>query len=109
VVRGPVSDELRRVLGLAVRLGYLQTSDNAAKEALGGRLQRYVLARRLGPYYRLDVSGYAAHLSVTGQDLALATRNPNQFVARRLDRRTDTGQYSLELDQRGGDVSENQD
>lgn len=105
VVRGPISEELKQVLGLAVRLGYLQTSDNSAKEPLGGRLPRFVLARRLGPYYRLDVSGYAAHLSVMAQDLAVAMRNPSEFVASRL-RQGDDRQFSLELGRGDADVFE---
>jgi hypothetical protein len=83
VVRDKPKAELRQVLDLGVRLGYLQTADNAAKEALGTRMPRYVLARRLGPYYRLDVSGYAAHLSVMSEDLELATRRPAEFAKRR--------------------------
>lgn len=100
VVRGKIPEDLRNVLGIAVRLGYLQTSDNAAKEPLGGRLPRYVLARRLGPYYKLDISGYAAHLSVTGQDLAVAVRNPSEFVSSRL-KQVDDRQLKFEL--RDGD------
>ncbi|AWN50252.1 hypothetical protein DK419_25820 [Methylobacterium terrae] len=83
VLRDTPTKKLKEVLDLGVRLGYLQRSDNAAKEALGGRKPRYVLAKRLGPHYRLDVSGYAAHLSVTSSDLALALDDPAIFVRRR--------------------------
>jgi hypothetical protein len=84
VLRGKPSKELVRVLELGVRLGYLQRADNAPKETVGLRLTRYMLARRLGPYYRLDVSGYAAHLSIMAEDLELSMRSPHDFVKKRL-------------------------
>jgi hypothetical protein len=93
------------VLDLGERLGYLQTADNAAKEAGGIRLPRYILARRLGPYYHLDISGYAAHLSVTAGDLETALRNPREFVRKRLkefDR--DATQLPLDLEQKENDI-----
>lgn len=83
MVRGVIPKELDTVLSYGVRHGYLQRSDNAAKEADGGRVPRYILARRLGPYFRLDVSGYAAHLSVKAEELLVATRDPGAFVQRR--------------------------
>ena len=76
--------DLSEILHLGVRLGYLQKADLASKNALGGRRPRYILSRRLGPHYRLDVSGYAAHLSVKCEDLSLALRNPKDFVKARL-------------------------
>lgn len=95
-LRDRPSVELQRVLDLAVRLGYMQRSDIASKEALGGRMPRYILARRLGPYYRLDVSGYAAHLSMTSKHLELSFDDPNAFVAARLNR-TSTQADQLKL------------
>lgn len=83
VLRDKPSNNLRDVLDLGVRLGYLQKADNAAKEAIGLRLPRYILARRLGPHYRLDVSGYAAHVSVMARDLELAIQSPIEFVRRK--------------------------
>ncbi len=78
------NNELSGILHLGVRLGYLQKADLASKNALGGRRPRYILSRRLGPHYRLDVSGYAAHLSVKCEDLLLALRDPRAFVRVRL-------------------------
>ena len=75
---------LQGILQLGVRLGYLQKSDLASKSIAGGRRPRYILSRRLGPYYRLDVSGYAAHLSVKSADLHIALRDPRAFVRARL-------------------------
>ena len=98
VLRDRPSPALERVLNLGVQLGYLQRSDYAAKEALGGRRPRYILARRLGPHYKLDISGYAAHLSIMSSALERATRDPTDFVKSRLKRGgTDSTQYSLDL------------
>lgn len=107
VLRDRPKPELERVLNLGVRLGYLQRSDNAAKEALGGRHPRYILARRLGPHYKLDISGYAAHLSTMSKDLEVAMRSPADFVKIRLRQDGSAGsQFSLDLD---GDRLENSD
>jgi hypothetical protein len=101
ILRGRPSEDLASVLGLGVRLGYLQLADYAAKEVLGLRHARYILSRRLGPYYKLDVSGYAAHLSVTSEDLEVSLENPIEFVRRRLklgDK--DSAQLRLGLEER---------
>ncbi|MES5099533.1 hypothetical protein ABUK73_14995 [Agrobacterium sp. BA1120] len=103
VLRDRPKPELERVLNLGVRLGYLQRSDYAAKEALGGRRPRFILARRLGPHYKLDISGYAAHLSVMSNDLELAMRNPSEFVKTRLKQESSAnGQFTFDLD--GGSI-----
>ncbi len=95
------SERLAEILHLGVRLGYLQKADLASKNALGGRRPRYILSRRLGPHYRLDVSGYAAHLSVTCGDLEVALRDPSSFVRNRLKKKPgDDAQKSIDF----GDV-----
>lgn len=95
------SERLSEILHLGVRLGYLQKADLASKNALGGRRPRYILSRRLGPHYRLDVSGYAAHLSVTCGDLEVALRDPSSFVRNRRKRKSgDDAQKSIDF----GDV-----
>ncbi|MCA0421882.1 MAG: hypothetical protein LCH61_00930 [Proteobacteria bacterium] len=83
VLTGEPSDRLRGVLGLAVRLGYLQLTSSAPKERIGQRRPRYILAKRLGPHYKLDISGYAAHPSVTAGDLEIAMFSPKKFLASR--------------------------
>lgn len=104
VLRDRPSNGLRDVLELGVRLGYLQKADNAAKEAIGLRLPRYILARRLGPHYRLDVSGYAAHVSVMSRDLELAIQSPVEFVRRKAkSERSATNQLTLELGESAND------
>ena len=90
--------ELSEILHLGVRLGYFQKADLASKNALGGRRPRYILSRRLGPHYRLDVSGYAAHLSVACGDLKQAIRDPKSFVKNRLKTDSDdSGQASIDF------------
>lgn len=94
-------EELTDILHLGVRMGYLQKSDLASKSALGGRRPRYILSRRLGPHYRLDVSGYAAHLSVKSSDLLIALKKPKSFVKIRLGlegRNEDQSIMDLEVD-----------
>jgi hypothetical protein len=101
VVRQDISKELQDVLSLGIRLGYLQRADNSAKELNATRRPRYILARRLGPNFKLDISGYAAHLSVTAEQLEQAIISPKKFInmKTRLVNKTDSiAQYSLELD-----------
>ena len=90
-------ENLQQVLNLGTRLGFLQKTDYAAKNVLGGRRPRYILSRRLGPHYNLDVSGYAAHLSVTSGVLEIALRDPKAFVRKRLnlDQEPDDSQGQL--------------
>ena len=77
------SAELQEILDLAIEWGYLNLSSKAKKEGIG-RNPLYTLNRRLTPYFRLDPSGYAAHMSITPDLLELATTNPTQFVSERL-------------------------
>lgn len=97
VLTGEPSDRLKMVLGLAVRLGYLQLTSSAPKERIGQRRPRYILARRLGPYYKLDISGYAAHPSVTAADLEIAMSSPKRFLVAREQKRNDAEQLSIEF------------
>lgn len=84
-VRGVIPLQVQQVLDYGERMGYLQRSDIAAKEAFAPRRPRYILARRLGPHFKLDVSGYAAHLSVTSEHLEVAISDPERFVKLRVD------------------------
>lgn len=97
VLAGEPSERLKIVLGLAVRLGYLQLTSSAPKERIGQRRPRYILARRLGPHYKLDISGYAAHPSVTAADLEIAMSSPKRFLIARERRTNDTDQLSIEF------------
>lgn len=97
VLSGEPSERLSEILGLAVRLGYLQLTSSAPKERVGQRRPRYVLAKRLGPHYKLDISGYAAHPSVTASDLEFAMISPKKFIAARERLSTETDQLSIEF------------
>ena len=101
VVTGSISTELAEVLNCGVRLGYLQKSDYAGKNTTTGRHPRYILARRLGPAFNLDVSGYAANLSVTAKALSIAVSDPKRFVTMRVGEEKATGgtpQLTLKLE-----------
>lgn len=74
---------IQEVLDLGIEWGYFHKSTIARKEGIG-RSSLYIMNRRLSPYFRLDPSGYAAHMSVTPDLLSLATSNPRAFVRARL-------------------------
>lgn len=97
VLSGVPSERLKGILGLAVRRGFLQLTSSAPKERVGQRRPRYILARRLGPHYKLDISGYAAHPTVTAQDLELALSSAKKFIAARERQSTETDQLSIEF------------
>ncbi|WP_445354496.1 hypothetical protein ACJJI5_15010 [Microbulbifer sp. EKSA008] len=101
VVRQDIPKQLQEVLSLGIRLGYLQRSDNSAKEINATRRPRYILARRLGPNFKLDISGYAAHLSVTAGQLEMAIQSPKSFVnlkTKPVNYFSNSNQFTLELD-----------
>lgn len=75
--------QTQEVLDLAIEWGYLNRKSIAKKEGVG-RNTLYTLNRRLAPYFKLDPSGYAAHMSVTPEALRLATEDPGAFVRERL-------------------------
>lgn len=97
VLNDDPSERLQSVLHLGVRLGYLQKTDLASKTSMGVRRPRYILSRRLGPHYKLDVSGFAAHLSVTCGDLEIAMHDPDQFVKLRAKELVDDNQKSIDF------------
>ena len=99
VVNGKPSRSLQDILEIGVRLGYLQRSDYASKEAFGGRLPRYILARRLGPHYKLDVSGYAAHQFFKPEALEAAMKDPNTLAPSRRSKAQDPRQVRIDLEQ----------
>jgi hypothetical protein len=95
VLSGEPSERLKLILGLAVRRGYLQLTSSAPKERVGQRRPRYILAKRLGPHYKLDISGYAAHPTVTAAHLEIAISSPKRFVALRERQPEDTQQLLI--------------
>ena len=75
--------EVQEVLDLAIEWGYLTVKTMARKEGVGRNLV-YTMNRRLAPHFKLDPSGYAAHMSVTPEHLLLAIEDPRAFVNARL-------------------------
>ncbi len=75
--------EVQKVIDLAVEWGYLNIKSIAKKEGVG-RNVLYTLNRRLAPYFKLDPSGYAAHMSITPEHLMIAIHDPQKFVRERL-------------------------
>jgi len=79
-VAGIIDSELKEILALGVEWGYLNRSTQGTKEGVG-RNPRYILSRRLGPYFKLDVSGFAGNMQVTAEDLKLSYIDPKRFHA----------------------------
>ena len=73
VTRGPDAD-VERVLNLGVHWGYFHLSSLGDKEGTG-RLRRYVLTRRLAPYFNLDPSSFAGYQFFTNRVLREAIKN----------------------------------
>ncbi|WP_410500188.1 hypothetical protein [Chitinibacter sp. S2-10] len=88
MVTAAPSSNVQEVLDLAVEWGYLNVKSIGRKEGFG-RNTLYSLNRRLAPYFKLDPSGYAHHMSVTPDHLALAIENPRAFVVERLKEEAD--------------------
>lgn len=61
--QSPPTEELTRLLDLAVSEGYLVRGFISKKEGIGRR-NLYVLTRRVGPAFSLDVSAYSGYLSL---------------------------------------------
>lgn len=87
---------IQAILDLAVEWGYLTTKTIARKEGFG-RNTLYTLNRRLAPYFKLDPSGYAAHMSITPKHLELAISDSNLFVRERLKKQEVSTQQNLQF------------
>lgn len=75
--------EVEEVLALGVEWGYFQRYTIGSKEGIG-RKDRFILSRRLGPAFKLDVSGFAGNLSVTNSALKTALVSPELFIRERF-------------------------
>lgn len=73
------SEEVERLLNLAIGEGYLMKGFISRKEGTGRRVL-YVMTRRLAPAYNLDVLAYAGYLS-------LRTERVKQLIDGRLERK----------------------
>ena len=69
-------EEVQRVLDLGVQEGYFYRTTIGTKTG-HGRTARYVLSRRLAPYFSLDPTSFSGYLFVTSENLrrAMLTRN----------------------------------
>lgn len=76
--------EVDSILKLGVEWGYFQRYTIGSKEGIG-RNDRFILSRRLGPHFKLDVSGFAGNLSVTNNALKTALLSPKLFIKERFD------------------------
>lgn len=85
MVRGELDDTLQRIFQLGVEWGYFQRSTAPTKEGYG-RNYRFILSRRLAPYFKLDPSSYAGQLSVTVEDLRIACVNSERFIKNRMEK-----------------------
>lgn len=102
-----VDKDTQEVLDLAIEWGYLCRSSIGRKEGVGRNIL-YVFNRRLTPYFKLDPSGYAAHMSVTPEDIILAMRDPAGFVRKRFESvrnesEVPSNQGNLFIDENGGE------
>jgi len=82
-VRGRVSAEMEDVLNMGVRNRYFLLRTYSTKEG-GGREKWYILNRRLCPMFKLDPTGFEGRISLTPKLLAVALKNPDEFVKMRL-------------------------
>lgn len=73
------ADEIMRILDLGVIHGYLYEGAIGTKDGKG-RTRRYVLTRRLAPFFRLDPTGFSGYLFVTSKLLNTAITNPNKAI-----------------------------
>jgi len=69
-------EDVRRVLNLGVEEGYLYKATIGTKTG-HGRTARYVLSRRLAPYFSLDPTSFSGYLFVTNDNLRQAMNKPN--------------------------------
>ncbi|MBT1063978.1 hypothetical protein KJY73_10360 [Bowmanella sp. Y26] len=90
-------NETKKILSLAVDLGYLQYSSHGSKEGIG-RKPKYTLSHRLAPYFQLDPSGYAYSMSITSEILEIALVSPNRFVRSRLKGNDSSSLFQASLD-----------
>lgn len=92
MITRPLSPDVQDVIDLAVEWGYLNIKSIARKEGAGRNIL-YTLNRRLAPYFKLDPSGYAAHMSLTPEHLNIAIKDPQKFIRARLKNDDSNGEF----------------
>ena len=76
-----IDSEVKAVLKLGVEHGYLYEAAIGTKEGRG-RTRRFVLSRRLAPYFLLDPTGFSAYKFVTNNFLREAMFRPKTVLSR---------------------------
>jgi hypothetical protein len=74
-------NDVREVLRLGVRYGYLHQSTIGKKDGMG-RTRLYILSRRLAPAFNLDPTGFVGYLWLSSGMLKEAIRQPNVLLSR---------------------------
>ena len=72
-------EEVQRVLDLGVQEGYFYKTTIGTKTG-HGRTARYVLSRRLAPYFSLDPTSFSGYLFVTSENLRRAMLNQHALL-----------------------------
>ena len=93
-----VSRRVEKVIRLGVENGYLYESYVGSKDGRS-RTKRYVLTRRVAPYFKLDPTGFSGYLFVSNELLELAIEDNvkavNFFCKNRLKDKSSSGQSTL--------------
>lgn len=76
-------EEVQRVLDLGVQEGYFYRTTIGTKTG-HGRTARYVLSRRLAPYFSLDPTSFSGYLFVTSDNLRRAMLSRNALLREQL-------------------------
>lgn len=87
-------DEIKRVLRMGVRLGYLHEA-TIGNKAGNGRTWLYILNRRLAPSFILDPTGFQGYLFMTNDDLRKAFYYGKQLRPISEEQEDDVEQLSL--------------
>lgn len=75
-----ISDRVEKVIRLGVENGYFYESYVGSKDGRS-RTRRYVLTRRIAPYFKLDPTGFSGYLFVTNELLHLAIDDDIKAIA----------------------------
>jgi hypothetical protein len=79
-INGNLDEETQAVMNLAVTDGFFHRTAIGGKDGFG-RLDLYILTRRLAPYFQLDPNGVAGYFFIHPELLTLATKDPKKFLA----------------------------
>lgn len=74
-----VEQDIVEVFELGVQEMFFHKSTIGNKEG-NGRVQLYVLTRKIAPYFNLDPTSFSGYLFITSGDLASAINEPKSFI-----------------------------